>query len=71
MSRLEDQELLTSALDRLDVDLRAVFLLREVEGMTYREISETTDVSEGTVASRLSRARSQLQEMLAGLGWEP
>jgi len=68
--RGEGKELLEAALARLDADLRSVFLLREVEGLSYREMSRALGISEGTVASRLNRARRRLKEILAELGWE-
>lgn len=67
--RVQDRELLERALDRLDPELRSIFLLREKEDMSYRELSEVLGISEGTVASRLSRARSQLKQFLVELGW--
>jgi RNA polymerase sigma-70 factor (ECF subfamily) len=67
---IQVREMLELAVQRLDSELRAVFLLREVEGLGYRELAETLEISEGTVASRLSRARSKLKEYLLDLGWE-
>jgi len=68
---LVDKELLECALERLDPELRSVFLLREVEQLGYRELAEVMDIPEGTVASRLNRARRLLQDHLVELGWEP
>ena len=68
---MQAREVLELALQRLDPDLRSVFLLREVERLGYRELAETLETSEGTVASRLNRARSKLKEYLLDLGWEP
>ena len=70
-SRSEDTELLEGALARLDADLRTTFLLREVEQLSYREIAAATQISEGTVASRLNRARRLLCQHLRALGWSP
>lgn len=70
-SRAEHQEILEHALSRVDPELRSIFLLREVEGLSYREISEAIDIPEGTVGSRLNRARRELQQHLGDLGWEP
>lgn len=53
--------LLNRALDRLDEDLRAVFVLYEIEEMTMAEISLSLDVPSGTVASRLRRARVEFK----------
>lgn len=69
-ARVQDRELLELALQRLDPELRSLFLLREVEGLAYRELAEVLEISEGTVASRLNRARSQLKENLLELGWQ-
>ncbi|MFV2066922.1 MAG: RNA polymerase sigma factor [Pirellulales bacterium] len=66
-----NKELLERALQRLDPDLRSVFLLREVEKLGYRDLADVMDVPEGTIASRLNRARRLLQDHLVELGWEP
>ena len=58
-----------AALDRLDELSRAVVVLREIEGMTYEEISETLDVPLPTVKTRLLRARRTLAAALDG--WRP
>ena len=52
--------LLDAALARLGVDQRQIVLLREVEGMSYQELSTALGIDEGTVKSRLARARSAL-----------
>lgn len=70
MHELEEKELLECALARLEPDLRAIFLLREVEKCSYSQIAETTQLPEGTVASRLNRARQLLKQHLIELGWE-
>lgn len=69
--RVQHRDLLDQGLQRLDPELRCIFLLREVEGLAYREIAEALEISEGTVASRLNRARVELKERLVELGWEP
>lgn len=63
--------LLQNALDALDPDLRSIFLLREVEQLSYDELAESLGIAAGTVASRLNRARKQLKTILTKLGWEP
>ncbi len=68
---LEQRELLQEALAQVDADLRLIFLLREMEGLSYREIAEAANVPEGTVGSRLNRVRRELKKHLADLGWEP
>lgn len=52
------------ALAELPPDDRAIVLLRYQEGMDYRTIAEVTCVPEGTVASRLNRARERLRNIL-------
>lgn len=69
--RTEQRELMEHALGRLEPELRSMFLLREVEKFSYREIAETLGIPEGTVGSRLNRARRELKEHLVNLGWEP
>jgi RNA polymerase sigma-70 factor (ECF subfamily) len=56
-----------TAIDELTPDHRAVILLREVEGLSYAEISEVLDCPKGTVMSRLHYARRQLQARLRDL----
>jgi len=69
--RMEQKELIEQALARVGPELRSICLLREIEGLSYREIAETLDIPEGTVGSRLNRARRELKEHLINLGWEP
>lgn len=67
-SDLENQELgraIGEALANLGEDQRMVFVLREYENLDYREIAEITGVNEGTVKSRLFRAKEALRERLA------
>jgi RNA polymerase sigma-70 factor (ECF subfamily) len=65
----ERKELLDEALARIDPDLRAIFLLREVEGLSYHEIAEALQIPGGTVGSRLNRARRDLRQQLSELGF--
>lgn len=53
------------ALDGLSAEHRAVIVLREVEGLSYSEISDVVGCSKGTVMSRLHHARKRLQRALA------
>ncbi len=57
-------ESLRRALDSLAPEFREVIVLRELEGLSYKEISDVAGVPVGTVMSRLSRARKRLQEAL-------
>ena len=52
---------LTAALDTLEVPLRTVLWLVDVEGFRQREVAAMLEIPEGTVASRLYRARWQLR----------
>ena len=71
VTAVDTGELLEVALAQLEPELRAVFVLREMENLNYQELSNALEISEGTVASRLNRARKQLKEHLVDLGWEP
>ena len=53
-----------AALEQLPVDFREVILLREIEGMSYREIATILRIPIGTVMSRLARARDRLTTAL-------
>jgi RNA polymerase sigma-70 factor (ECF subfamily) len=55
---------LAAALDALDEHLRPVVWLTDVEGFRQREVAEMLGIPEGTVASRLFRARRSLREAL-------
>jgi RNA polymerase sigma-70 factor (ECF subfamily) len=55
---------LTEAVAALGPPFRAAFLLREAHGLSYEEIARALEIDEGTVKSRLSRARAALQEAL-------
>lgn len=66
----EEAELLETAMSRLEPELRAVVLLKEQWGLSYQEIAESVGIPEGTVGSRLNRARKELRQELEKLGWE-
>jgi len=61
-----DAQLLRQALEELPVEFREVLVLRELEGMSYREIADLMSVPVGTVMSRLARGRERLQQQLTG-----
>jgi RNA polymerase sigma-70 factor (ECF subfamily) len=54
-----------AALQELPEDQRQVILLRELEGLSYKEIADVMEVPEGTIMSRLFYARKKLQKLLA------
>jgi len=66
----EESQLLESAISRLDPELRAVLILKEQQELSYREIADAVGIPEGTVGSRLNRARKGLRQELTRLGWE-
>jgi RNA polymerase sigma factor (sigma-70 family) len=57
-------EAVREAIEALPADFREALVLRELEGLSYKEISEVTEVPIGTVMSRLARGRQQLYLML-------
>lgn len=60
----EEVSRLRKAIDQLDPELCAVFTLKEDAGLSYREIAEAVGIPEGTVGSRLNRARAELRKLL-------
>jgi RNA polymerase sigma-70 factor (ECF subfamily) len=62
-SELRDR--IETAVASLDEIYRMVFVLRDIEGMSYEEIADVLNIRVGTVKSRLNRARLRLQERLA------
>jgi RNA polymerase sigma-70 factor (ECF subfamily) len=56
--------LLRKALEALPMNFREVLILRELDGMSYKEIAEITGMAAGTVMSSLSRARVRLRQAL-------
>ena len=68
---VERQELghtIQSGISLLPVEQRTVFVLSDVQGLSYVEIAEVMDISLGTVKSRLSRARARLRDHLVEQG---
>lgn len=57
---------LAAALAELPPVLREILVLREIEGLSYRDIAAVTGTQAGTVMSRLSRARAELRRVLTG-----
>jgi RNA polymerase sigma-70 factor (ECF subfamily) len=61
------RELLDQILDTMDLDERSVFALYEIDGLTMIEIADLIGVPQGTVASRLKRAREHFERKLSRL----
>lgn len=66
-ARQELRQQMNKALDALGAAHREILVLREVEGMSYEELSEALEIPKGTVMSRLFHARKKFQVALEGL----
>ena len=64
----EERSLLQEAMSALDPQERQILTLRVVNDLSYTEISEVLDLKEGTVKSRLARARDHLRKKLESFG---
>jgi RNA polymerase sigma factor (sigma-70 family) len=60
LRRLEGEAVIDGLLERLPPEFREVLVLRELEGLSYKEIAEVARIPIGTVMSRLARARRLL-----------
>ena len=67
-SQSENAELLKNALLKLPPSKREIITLRFAEDMSYQEIAETLGISQGTVMSRLFRAKKELEKILKNMG---
>ena len=63
--RNADQQLVRESLEGLPAEYREVLVLRELEGMSYKQIARIADVPIGTIMSRLARGRKRLESLLA------
>ena len=64
----EAQQAVRRALGQLSEEHRQVLLLRYMQELDYAEIAAALEISEGTVKSRISRAKMRLRELLDGSG---
>ena len=62
--RKEKVQKVREGLLRLDEDQRKIIIMRDMNGMSYSDIAYALDISEGTVKSRLNRARGALKKIL-------
>ena len=65
LDRAHDRQTVRAAIEQLPAEFREAITLRELEGMSYKEIADVAGVPIGTIMSRLARARRQLQLLLA------
>jgi RNA polymerase sigma-70 factor (ECF subfamily) len=69
--RSELRAVVARAIEALPEDARRTIQLREIDGLSYKEIAETLGIPKGTVMSRLHYARRRLQESLRAAGMDP
>ncbi len=62
----EEAAALGNALEALPPEFREIMVLRELEGLSYREIAQVAGIAVGTVMSRLARGRERVLRRLAG-----
>lgn len=70
LSPIEERDIskiVTEAISKLPVKLRMPLILKDIEGFSYQEISETLNCEMGTVKSRIFRGREKLKEILQPL----
>lgn len=62
VEQAEERRRLYRALDQIEPEQKAMLILRDMHGMDYRHIADVLDIPEGTVKSRLFRARAALRD---------
>lgn len=65
--RRADRAMVRQALETLPLAWREVIILRELEGLSYKQIADVAGIKIGTVMSRLARARARLQQLLGSV----
>lgn len=66
----EGEQLAQQALDSLRLEYREVFIMRQIQGLSVQETAESLHIPEGTVKTYLHRARREMIDFLAEIGWE-
>jgi len=66
----DDAEVLHLAMEEISGEQRAILHMKEIEGLGYGEIASVLGIPEGTVGSRLNKARKDLKTSLIHLGWD-
>lgn len=59
-----NSKMVNNAINRLEDDFKTIIILRDIQGFSYKEISEILSCNIGTVKSRISRARKNLKEII-------
>jgi RNA polymerase sigma-70 factor (ECF subfamily) len=67
MEANERSKALRESLGELPDDLRRVLILRDLQGLSYKEIADQLNLAEGTVKSRIHRGRAELAEKIKGI----
>ncbi len=65
LMREADRQMVHQALEELPIELREMIVLRELEGLSYKEAAAVAEIPLGTVMSRLARGRHRLEQLLA------
>lgn len=68
LQNIELREAIQSSMNMLSDEHRQIIILRDVSGLTYQEIVDILGLEEGTVKSRLARARRKLRDLLISQG---
>lgn len=68
LERIELQQAICEGIQSLPPRMREILILRDISGLTYEEIGKALSIEQGTVKSRLSRARSRLCALLTAKG---
>ena len=68
LERAEARRAVAEGLERLTLEHRQVLVMREIHGLSYAEIGQVLGLEEGTVKSRIARARGALRKVLNGRG---
>ncbi len=71
IERSEIRQAVARAINALPEDARRTIQLREIDGLSYKEIAEAMGIPKGTVMSRLHYARQRLRELLREAGIDP
>ena len=69
--RDETRQIIEKSIDELSPRYREIIIMREITGMSYSDIARTLKLDEGTVKSRLARARIKLSDILLSKGTFP